>query len=286
MSRILQFVIDIFTFADPVASAAFYAALIILPAISKVLGKNDPQKFSKIVGMAVTGVAVALSIIGVVFLIMIGGSSQEVDLSEGEIDGKEIVEVEIRGKESLWRLHEGQLYEPKNVDAEAAAEYMERDPSKFKMIEDKFYALAEDPGTSNLTRVIFADGSSKKIVDGEHWDQGTVGWAIQLSMIIIYVCFGLMLGFGLSKIVEAPKRATGALIMIGGLLLVFVLGYAIEGSMFGELSTDFLAKMEKNGETITPQDQADAGAGLVTTFILIGLALVSWIGGEVYKMVK
>ena len=288
MSRILEFIVGIFTFENAGWSAGFYAAMILLPLLSKFVGDRSPEKGVKFIRWGIMGFAVLIAVIGMAFFAMISGSAEEVDLSKStEVDGKQVVAIEVRGKDAPWKIQDGQLYEQKKVDAQAAEEYLKNDPGKYAMIDGEFYTVSEDPGKQNVQRIIFEDGTSKKVVDGEFWDQDTVGSAIGLSMLIIYICFGLMLGFGILRIIENPKNAYTALIMVGALVLIFVIGSAVQGSMFSDLDPEFLAKMNAGGEeNVTAQDEADAGSGIVVTMILVVMAGVAWVGGEIYNLVK
>ena len=288
MSRILDFILGIFTFADPVASGVFYLALILIPLLTWFLGKNMPQKGPKIMGLSITIIAVVLGLAGIGLLFVIGGSSNDINLEESlEIDGKSITEVQARSSEDNLKVIEGSFFEKKNYnDKQAALDTEAKEPSRYTFVGEDFYEKIEVPEGKDVQKVFFKDGTSKKVVDGAHWDQGTVGLAIELSMIIVYICFGLMLGYGLSALIQNPRRGIKPLILVGGLLLVFVIGYALEGSFFSDLSVAFMTKMEGNDMTVTNSDQADAGGGIIITIILIVLAVLAWVGGEVYKLIR
>ena len=288
MSRILDFIIGIFTFSDPTASAAFYIALILIPALTWILGKKSPQLGTKVIGIVMRGVAVVLGVVGIAILFIIAGSSEDLDFTKGtEIDGKEIVKMDVRGQEDPILVSEGSYFiEKASVSEEVQKQNIENNPDKYSMLDGKYVERMDAPDLNIVTQVYFKDGGSKKVVDGAHWDQDAVGTAIQLSMIVIFICFGLMLGYGLTAIVENPRKAKNPLIVMGGLILVFLIGYGIESSFFTDLPEAFVQKMEKSGETITDTDQTDAGGGIMVTFIMIGLAIVPIAVFGVINMIK
>ena len=286
MQRILSFVVDIFTFADPMASAVFYLALVLVPAASWYLGKASPQQGSKIMGWVFKGAQWAIFVVGIGLVYQIATDSTDYQLGD-KVDGKEVVALDVRKIEKPVLVREGGYYEFKKVNSEEMKQELLEEDADGRFIEHEgelYEPMQKAPDQAAVLGVYLSDDTHKKIIQEAHWNEQMVSLALQMSFIIVYLLFGLMLGFGIAKLIEQPKRALIPLIMVAGLIAIILIGYSMEGSFFEPLSIEFLGKFEQG--TITDADQKDAGGSIIATFILIGLAVVTWIGGEIYKMVR
>ncbi len=100
-----------------------------------------------------------------------------------------------------------------------------------------------------------------------------IGWCYVLLVLAAVAA----VGFSLINLGTNIKGAKGTLIGVGALLLVVVIGYAMAG-------TDLTIKMQDMG--ITEGEVKWSGAGLITFYILFGLAVLAAIYSGVSKMIK
>ena len=104
--------------------------------------------------------------------------------------------------------------------------------------------------------------------------------AIGLSYIALLIGAVLSIGFAFFQIATHPKQAKGALIGIGGLVVVFVLGYAIATS---EVTPEMI---EMSSTEVTESTSKMVGAGLMTFYILTIGAILAVVLSSVLKMIK
>jgi uncharacterized membrane protein len=88
----------------------------------------------------------------------------------------------------------------------------------------------------------------------------------------------LALGFQIVNMILFPKKARGSLIGILVLVVMILIGYALASSVPLEFT-----KPEPNN---VPPVLKQVGTGLITTYILLGLGILSIIFTEVSKAVK
>jgi len=81
------------------------------------------------------------------------------------------------------------------------------------------------------------------------------------------------------QIITAPKKAMGSLIGIGGLILVFVISYAISSD--GSVSADVMKKFE-----VTSSLSHTIGMAIKSMYILGALAILAIVYTEVSKVFK
>jgi len=105
--------------------------------------------------------------------------------------------------------------------------------------------------------------------------------AMSLSYLALLITAALSIGFALYQIATHPKQAKGALIGIGGLAVVFVLGYLLASD---EVTED-MANMSLNFE-VTAKTSKMVGAGLMTFYILTLGAILAVVFSSVRRMIK
>jgi len=105
--------------------------------------------------------------------------------------------------------------------------------------------------------------------------------AMSLSYLALLITAALSIGFALYQIATHPQQAKGALIGIGGLAVVFVLGYLLASD---EVTED-MANMSLNFE-VTAKTSKMVGAGLMTFYILTLGAILAVVFSSVRRMIK
>lgn len=113
--------------------------------------------------------------------------------------------------------------------------------------------------------------------DEMQYGDSEVTQAIKLTFFTIFCLFGATLGYGIYKLVSNGKRAIPALISLGVIVLIFIIGYSVA-------SSEMMAGWADKG--ITETDALDASAGLWITSVFIVLAIGTIIIGEVYRLIK
>jgi hypothetical protein len=103
--------------------------------------------------------------------------------------------------------------------------------------------------------------------------------AMGLSYIALLIAAILSVGFALYQIATHPKQAKGALIGIGGLAVVFLLGYLLASD---EVTED----MANLSIEVTERTSKMVGAGLMTFYILTLGAILAVVLSSVRRMIK
>ncbi|HKL38844.1 MAG TPA: hypothetical protein VJ876_08100 [Bacteroidales bacterium] len=98
------------------------------------------------------------------------------------------------------------------------------------------------------------------------------------AAILAVLAAGMSLLFPLAQIIANPKRGRGTLIGILGLVIVALIAYSMASSQPLEFTTP-------NPDNVAPVLK-NAGAGLITMYLLVGIGLVSIIFTEVSKSFK
>ena len=104
-----------------------------------------------------------------------------------------------------------------------------------------------------------------------------VGLPITIAMTMLIGALGIWVLLELFSLAGHPKKAIKGLIGIGALVIIFFIAKSI-----GSAETDAaLAEVKSNVKvTYTEGDVNWIGGGLVTTFVLIGIAILSFVWGE------
>jgi len=96
--------------------------------------------------------------------------------------------------------------------------------------------------------------------------------------ILAALAAGMSLLFPLAQIISQPSRGKGTLIGILGLVVVVLIAYGMASSEPLEFATP-------NPDNVAPVLK-NAGAGLITMYLLVGIGLVAIIFTEVSKSFK
>lgn len=104
-----------------------------------------------------------------------------------------------------------------------------------------------------------------------------VGLPITIAMALLIGSLAIWVLLELVAVAGHPKRAIKGLIGIAALVVIFFIAKGI-----GSAETDAaLAELKSNAdETYTERQVNMIGGGLVTTFALIGIAILAFIWGE------
>ena len=105
----------------------------------------------------------------------------------------------------------------------------------------------------------------------------SAGAIIAWCYVLLVLATVASVGFSLINLGTNMKAAKGTLIGVGALVLVFVISYAAAGS-------DVPTKLADMG--VTEGEVKWSGAGLITFYVLFGLAIVAAIYSGVTKMIK
>ena len=111
--------------------------------------------------------------------------------------------------------------------------------------------------------------------DGSCDNCGIVGGFIGMSYVLLGIAMVAALAGSVMTAVSDPKKMTGAGIGIGAMIVVFILSFLI--------SSDEV--LEAYGD-ITATTSQMVGAGLITFYILLILAVLSIIYASVSRMLK
>lgn len=103
-------------------------------------------------------------------------------------------------------------------------------------------------------------------------------YGLYFTYILVAVCVLAILFFAVARIVSHPEAAKSALI---GIVALVVLGGISYGLSTGTDATDIFAKLEVSEGT-----SRMVGAGLVTFYLLIGIAFASILYVEVIRLFK
>ncbi|MCS6981801.1 MAG: hypothetical protein N2110_01945 [Flavobacteriales bacterium] len=138
--------------------------------------------------------------------------------------------------------------------------------------------LASLPNTAGLDDVM----KNKKIMDTV---DAFLNGFFYLTYLAILACAGLAIFFGVLKAAKNPAKAKGSLIGIVALALVFAIGWALADDTIYWVGKrpDEIAKLN---EEISSTARRFSGMAVNAMYILMLLAVLSLLGGEVYRLVK
>ena len=108
----------------------------------------------------------------------------------------------------------------------------------------------------------------------------SVGWALLLTVmtVVIWVIF-IFLGF-----IKNPKGIVKVLVTFGSFaLLLLIIFFATRADA---VPTELAEVLEKNNVAYDTFGYNLASWGITTSIVLIGLAVLSWIGGGIYSIIK
>lgn len=107
-------------------------------------------------------------------------------------------------------------------------------------------------------------------------NEGVIGFAITLSMILMAVAAGVAVIFGIIQLAGNFKKNIPFILGAIGFLILAAICYSMAS---GEL-------MPTYEDTITEGTTKLSGAGLLLTYVLIIAALITSVAGEVLKIFK
>jgi len=222
MSTILQYILDIFTFQlNPIVSVAFYLALLIVPGISFLAARSKSVGGANILSKVMMGLAIVIFVAGGIFFAMIASSGDEFKF--GEQVAKQDVSAVLTAPKNGWiYIKDGEFYADQNLQGADATKYLGSHKTATAQFEaDKIYDIMEidaRPKAQDLSRAMLTDGSIIMVQNGTYYDEELIETAIGFSLLIVIICFGMMLGYGIFKMVDDPKGAVKPLIIFGGLV--------------------------------------------------------------------
>ncbi len=103
-----------------------------------------------------------------------------------------------------------------------------------------------------------------------------VDTGLYLTYVLVGICVAGILGFSVANILKNPAAAKSALIGIAGLVVVFVLSYALSD---GSDATTMFAD-----EGITETTSKRVGMGLGTFYVLTAVAILAILYVEVSRL--
>ena len=108
----------------------------------------------------------------------------------------------------------------------------------------------------------------------------SVGWALMLTLltVVIWVVF-IILGF-----VKNPKGIGKVLITFGSFALLLIIIYF--ATKADAVPAELASVLEKNSVEFDTFGYNLASWGIATSMVLIAIAVLSWIGGGIYSLVK
>ncbi len=302
MSEILDYILQIFTFQlDPMASIAFYLALIVIPGMVYLLGKQNAEKGQKIISLTFKIVTAVIFITGfaLIYLIASSGTKYEVfETKEGgkvekmQVNGEDVVGIYAVQSDEKIIVEGDVLLKSTELTPEGVEQLKESDPNaiirKDENGNDQAYEAMEEevlPQPKDIIKVELKGGDMVMVQDGKYYNEGVIESSVGFSILIVLICFGLMLGFGISKLIEQPKQAIKPLIMFGALVLIIALSYGMESSFFTNVSDnpDF---MEAFGGEVSPRDEKDSGGSIIAAIILISIASTLAVGWSIYNLIS
>ncbi len=301
MSEILEYILQIFTFGlDPIASVAFYLALIVIPGLVWFLGKQNAEKGQKIISLTFKIVTAVIFVTGFVLIYLITSSATKYEVFETQ-EGGEVKKMQVNGEDVVGIyavqsdekiLVEGDvLLKSAEESPEAVEQRKQSDPDAIVRLDENgneqiFEPMEEEvlPLPKDIIKVELKSGDIVMVQDGKYYNEGMIESSVGFSILIVLICFGLMLGFGISKLIEQPKQAVKPLIMFGALVLIIALSYGIEGSFFTNVSDD-PDFMEAFGGEVTAGDEKDSGGSIIAAFILITIATTLAVGWSIYNLI-
>lgn len=129
--------------------------------------------------------------------------------------------------------------------------------------------------------IMNAMGSSA-VVDAETGeiteDADTVTGSVTYALYLVYACLGAILIFTIWSIIQNPKRFIPSAIGIGIFAVIAFIGYA--------MASDAIIPDLLEHPDATAGAHKWGGAGIKTTYILVGLAIVLILIGSVMNMRK
>lgn len=108
---------------------------------------------------------------------------------------------------------------------------------------------------------------------------GALDTVINLFLIMIGICALVAIGFGLYALVSDFKNNKKALYGIVGLIVIAILGYLFASDF---VKPEWLTKDVPITEVVSKR----SGAGLITSYLLAGLAVLLIIGMEIKNAFK
>lgn len=282
MTQIFSSIKAAFAFqSDPIGiSIMLYLSILIIPVGFFFLGKALGQKADKITGIISKSLMALIIVTGLFFTF-------DVIYSEEELP-EEVLTVFENGDSEL---REPQMVVAVQKTQDKAADGSSKTTYELAPDQSKAKAKAEE---NNIKRphIMLEDGSLHYVGAGISFysDKGISSTA-NLSMVLAIICIGMMVGFGILGIIQNPQAGIKAGIFVGGFLLIFLIAWMMTDPKSSDISQNFLdTTIAKDPQNITTesvkQDWWDSAISLNFTFILLGVALVAWIGGEVYSIVK
>lgn len=285
MSTILEYIINIFTFQlSPIVSIAFYLALLIIPGLTFMAVRSKTEGSFKMLSLSMKVLAGIIFGAGIIIMVLIAKAGTELDLKE-DVNGQKVTAVLTNPQQGWVYLEDGEYFVNQGLAGEDAKNYLATNENAKEIDGNVYDKMEEDarPKAGDLSRVMLADETVLMVQNGVYYNEGLIETSIGFSLLIVIICFGMMLGYGIFKMVDDPKGAMKPLIIFGALVVVIALGYAIEGSVFEPLSDKVKANL---GSEVHDYDQKDAGGGIITSFILIGVASVLAIAWSLVNMIR
>jgi hypothetical protein len=108
-------------------------------------------------------------------------------------------------------------------------------------------------------------------------NEAVVNTALLIGAILLAVAILAVLISAVVQMINNPTRAKYTLIGIGGLLLIVAIGYVLS-------SDEVLLRWQQFG--ITPSESRWVGAGLISLYILISIAVIGMIVSEIMAAFK
>ena len=129
----------------------------------------------------------------------------------------------------------------------------------------------------NGQTLAFVIGGALALIAAIKGANADVGLPITIASALLIGSLGIWVLLELIALVGHPKQAIKGLIGIAALVIIFFIAKGI-----GSAETDAaLAELKSNADvTYTEGNVNWIGGGLVTTFILIGIAILAFIWGE------
>ena len=126
---------------------------------------------------------------------------------------------------------------------------------------------------------------------------GYIVTIIKIAMYTVYLAFGLLLGYGILKVVENPKGSIGLLIALGVFSIIYVIGNTIGGTeadtdtkVFNSLVKSAMTQDKELAEadaiTAVKGHWVESGKNLYTAGIFLVLSVVVVVYVEINKLFK
>jgi len=145
------------------------------------------------------------------------------------------------------------------------------------------YNAEADACQCNPTKTVdaFEKEEYTRVMNNIHNATSTsVGWALILTLltVVIWVVF-IILGF-----FKNPKGIVKVLITFGSFVLLLVIIYFATRS--DAVPAELASVLDKNNVAYDTSGYNLASWGIATSMVLIAIAMLSWIGGGIYSLVK